>query len=195
MEIETALKHIATMLTSRGDDVSDFVETAAGLDKATFYNELIALETNKTKLFFCLNKDTLKEFIKEIKDMDVDEIDEKWDTKQLIVVERPSQTSTAILEEKDRMLMAAGGYLQLFDIKYLQYNPAAHINTPHHEKISEVALKALLEQYQLKNKFQLPIIQRSDIMARWLGLRHGDVVKIVRHNDTSGTYDYYRCCM
>lgn len=195
MEIENALKNIATMLSSRGDDVSDFSETAAALDKASFYNELINLETNKTRIFFCLNKDTLKELIKEIKDLDADEIEEKWDTKQLIVVERPSQTSTTVLEEKDRVLMAAGGYLQLFDIKYLQYNPAAHVTTPHHEKITDAAVKALLDQYQLKNKFQLPIIQRSDIMARWLGLRHGDVVKIIRHNDTSGTYDYYRCCM
>ena len=56
-------------------------------------------------------------------------------------------------------------------------------------------LLLVMETYMLKSKTQFPIIHRTDVMARWLGLKHGDVVKITRYNETSGEYFYFRCCM
>jgi DNA-directed RNA polymerase subunit H (RpoH/RPB5) len=47
----------------------------------------------------------------------------------------------------------------------------------------------------LKSKLQLPHIHRGDVMAKWLGLRQGDVVRITRYNETSGEYYYYRYCV
>ena len=70
-----------------------------------------------------------------------------------------------------------------------------HVLVPKHEKISEDEVKNVLSMYLIKHKSQLPIISRNDVIARWLGLRHGDIVRITRYNETSGTYYYYRCCL
>jgi DNA-directed RNA polymerase I, II, and III subunit RPABC1 len=52
-----------------------------------------------------------------------------------------------------------------------------------------------MESLQLKSKTQLPLIQKQDIIARWLGLQQGDVVRITRYTETSGKYYFYRCCI
>ena len=70
-----------------------------------------------------------------------------------------------------------------------------HELVPKHKKMTEDAVKKLMEELQLKTKTQLPLIQRQDIIARWLGLQQGDIVRITRYNDTSGKYYYYRCCV
>lgn len=196
MEVENSLKNLAAMLRARGDDVTELDEQVAGVDPTDFYGDhWVELHTDQTQVIYTLTKDTLKKFIKEVKDLSGEEMIERWGARRFIVVERPSQTSTVVLVEKDKLLAASDGQLQIYDIRHLIYNPAAHVYTPKHEKISEAEVKDIVDRYQVKTRFQLPIILRADIMARYLGLRHGDVVRIHRHNPNSGTSIYYRCCM
>lgn len=195
MDIDTVLVHLREMLEMRGDDTSEFEEHGDAVPRPRYFTDptRIILNTNRTTVFFALSKDVLKELLKELKD--VEDMEAEYKTKNFIVVvmDLPSSTTLNTLLARDKILQQNGGMLQLFTFKELLYNPSKHVLVPAHRKLTEEEAKEILEKYMVKSKSQLPQIHRTDIMARWLGLRHGDVVQITRYNPTSGEYYYYRC--
>ena len=46
----------------------------------------------------------------------------------------------------------------------------------------------------LESEYKLPYINPTDIIARYLGLKEGDVCKIFRHSQTSALHICYRVC-
>ena len=89
-----------------------------------------------------------------------------------------------------------GKDVQLFDIRELQYNVSRHNLVPAHEPIREEAvIEGLVQRYRLKSRYQMPLILSTDPMARYLALKHGQVVRITRSSPSAGTYVMYRCCM
>jgi len=52
-----------------------------------------------------------------------------------------------------------------------------------------------MEKYLIKGKVQMPFILQNDVIAKWMGLRQGDIVKIDRYNENSGISYYYRVCV
>lgn len=85
--------------------------------------------------------------------------------------------------------------IQIFEIKELQFNISKHELVPKHELCTSEEIDNIIKQYTLKSKFQLPIIMRSDPMAKYLNLKNGDCVKIKRVSPTAGEYIVYRCCL
>lgn len=197
--IDKAIIHIREMLEARGDDVSYIEEHADAVVRSRFFTEFIEVGTDKTTVMFALNKDVLKEVTKEFKDATnvMDMVNKYYNTRNFILVvnDMPSSASMNALNQKDKELNAIGGMLQIFQLKELMYNPSKHELVPKHEKLVDSDVQNIMEKYMIKSKAQFPIIHRTDVMAKWLGLRHGDVVKITRYNETSGEYVYFRCCI
>jgi len=52
-----------------------------------------------------------------------------------------------------------------------------------------------MEKYMIKSKLQMPLILHTDVIAKWIGLKQGDLVEITRYNQNSGKCYYYRCCV
>lgn len=195
MEIDIVRTHLKDMLESRGDDVSYIEEHGDVVETSRYYSEIIELSTDKTTVFFILSKEMLKKWRQQ--EESPAKMVESYKTKNflLILSDTPSPAAMHSLTAWDKDLQAMGGMLQVFFMKELMYNPMKHELVPKHEKLSDADAKVMMEQYLIKSKAQLPIISRNDPIARRLGLRHGDIVKITRYNDTSGVYYYYRCCV
>ena len=85
-------------------------------------------------------------------------------------------------------------YINLFNIESIRKNLSKHSLVPKHIKLKPNEIEELQQQFNLNSIYQLPIINRKDIIAKYIGLQPGGVCKIIRPSITSGEYISWRCC-
>jgi DNA-directed RNA polymerase subunit H (RpoH/RPB5) len=202
MDIEIITKNLKEMLKDRGDDISLFEEHELSIDKDDYENDknVIELQTSNTTIIFALTKNLRKIIISELKicDTDIDIFIKKYSNKKNIILifnnDTISQPLISQLNKYDKLFQKNNGLLQYFHLKQLMFNPTKHEYVPKHEKLTENEIDDLMKEYMIKSKLYMPVILHNDPIAKWLGLKQGDIVKITRYNENSGLSFYYRSC-
>jgi DNA-directed RNA polymerase I, II, and III subunit RPABC1 len=116
---------------------------------------------------------------------------------------RDVEASRAILVLSQPLTAQARNSLSEVNQKYpmeqfveqdLLVNITKHQLVPQHVVLSEDEKRELLRRYKVYES-QLPRIQTNDPVARYYGLRRGNVVRILRPSETAGKYVTYRVCV
>jgi DNA-directed RNA polymerase subunit H (RpoH/RPB5) len=203
MEIDIVIQNLKEMLVDRGDNIDEFNEHEIDIERDEFYNDrdIIEFNTNKTTLIFALSKRLKKFILDELKENedDLDNFIKKYNNKLniLLILNNDTLSSPLVsqLNKFDKLLQKKGGMLQYFQINQLLFNPTKHKLVPKHKKLTTEESIKIMEKYMIKNKLQMPMILHNDVIAKWLGLKQGEIVEIIRYNENSGQSFYYRCCI
>lgn len=84
--------------------------------------------------------------------------------------------------------------LEAFEESELIVNKTHHEMVPKHELLTPKEKEELMKLYRAEES-QFPLIRITDPIARYYGLKRGDVVRITRNSETAGKYISYRLCV
>ncbi|KAH7718079.1 RPB-5 protein [Aphelenchoides avenae] len=147
---------------------------------------LVAHNDDPTDQMFVFFPEDPKIGIKTIKAV-CQQMQEQNITRAIIVV----QTGMTPSAKQAIVDMAPKYTLEQFLESELMVNITEHELVPEHVVMTQDEKQELLSRYKLKDS-QLPRIQISDPVARYFGLKRGQVVKIIRPSETAGRYITYR---
>lgn len=86
--------------------------------------------------------------------------------------------------------------IEFFDVSDLRFNVLKHYLVPKHEVVrNKPDVQAVLDAHGLRTSTHLPLILNSDPVARAIGARPGDLVKVTRFTKTAGEHIVYRSCV
>lgn len=114
------------------------------------------------------------------------------EVRRAIIVVKVSLTPFARTAVKEMSLR--GFRVEYFRDAELLVDITEHKLVPEHIVLTAPQKEELLQRYRLRPS-QLPRIQLADPVARYYGLKHQQVVKIIRPSETAGRYITYRICV
>lgn len=113
----------------------------------------------------------------------------------MVLADRPTNHNIQTVANVQSQEGCAQKRVETFWLKELLFNVSRHHLVPRHELVPEADAEAVLRKYSLQSRSQLPIIRQTDAMARYMGLRPNDIVRVIRQSPTAGTHETYRYCL
>jgi DNA-directed RNA polymerase subunit H (RpoH/RPB5) len=155
---------------------------------------LSTINTKKVFVKYYLEKALRPANILELQDS-LFEIEQKlMPTDHLIIITANDPNETLIRTLND-IWQNNKYYIAILSLKRLQFNILEHTLVPQHSVLTEESANQVKQMYNIIDDSQLPEISRFDPVALAIGLRPGQICRIVRNSKTAIKSDYYRICI
>ena len=115
----------------------------------------------------------------------------KSDDLIIIIKDEPNDSLIKILKniwEREKV------FITVFNVERLQFNILNHILVPEHIVLKDSEAENVKNKYHIKNDKQIPDISRFSPVALALGIRPGQMCKIIRPSRTAINSNFYRIC-
>jgi DNA-directed RNA polymerase subunit H (RpoH/RPB5) len=200
IEIYNSRKTIIDLLEAQNYDVSQYKDFGINdvntlvqtkqmdmlLKKATMEKSVYV----KYHLAKSLRPVNIYEYIDDL--FTLDEVLTKKDDLIVIMKDEPNDTIRKTLTdiwEKD------GIFINVINIKRLQYNILNHQLVPQHIVLTMAEAAEIKKKYNILDDTQIPDISRFSPVSQVIGLRPGELCRIYRPSKTAIKAEFYRICL
>jgi DNA-directed RNA polymerase subunit H (RpoH/RPB5) len=148
------------------------------------------MSTSSVGLAKSMRPVTIYEYIEDL--YTLDEVLEKKDDLIIIMKDEPNDT---IRKTQVDIWEQDGFYVNIINIKRLQYNIMNHQLVPKHTVLTIEESDEVRRKYNITNNSQIPDISRFSPVSQVIGIRPGDLCRIQRPSKTAIKADFYRVCL
>ena len=198
IQIFKSRNNILEILETRGFDVSNYSGSSINEVNSMFQSSqmdmLLSNPEKKVYIKYHLDKPTLhrNNLYVYIEDLyTIDEVLTKKDDLIIIINDEPNEM---LIKALNTIWQQDGIFITVFNIKRLQFNILKHTLVPTHTVLTPEQDADVRKRYNIKNNSEVPEISRFSPVAQAIGLRPGQMCKIVRPSRTAISADFYRIC-
>lgn len=204
-EIFKSRQHIVNFLKKQGFNVADYdsfsIHDVNAMYQAKQMDMLFKKEDGSKKTYVkyhtgksaqiekSLRPVSIYEYIEDL--FTLEEILRKEDDLIIIINDEPNDT----IEKTLRHIWEQDGFfVNVISMKRLQYNILEHALVPPHTVLSNDDALAIRRKYNIMNDKQMPDISRFSPVSQLIGIRPGDICRIIRPSKTAIETEFYRIC-
>lgn len=155
---------------------------------------LIKGENNKILVKYVLTSKIRGSNITSLTESLIEDVLEDGDELIIIIMDRLTNDS-ALESYFNNLYNKRKIYSQYFWIKKLTYNVTKHETVPKHEILTSEEINEVLQKYNITDVTKFNFIKQNDVVAKYYGMKIGDVCRIIRKSETAGIYINYRLCV
>jgi DNA-directed RNA polymerase subunit H (RpoH/RPB5) len=195
-------QNLLKLLVAQGYDVKDYEEFSVN-EVHVMYNNLqldmlISSEKEdetskkvyvKYHIAKTLRRENINDYIDDL--YNLEQVLTKNDTLIIVIKQEPHEPLLNILKQ---IWEQEGIFIMIYNLERLQFNILEHTYVPKHTILTTDEANDVKKRYNIINNTELPTISRFDPVAQAIGMRPGQLCKIIRPSKTAITADYYRIC-
>ena len=185
------------LLSEQGYDVNKYTGSSINEVNSMYQNKqmdmLLEKKDKKVYVKYHLNK-TLKlgninDYIEDL--IHLDNVLEKKDDIIIIIKDEPNDSLLSVLSN---LWLQDQIYVNVINIKRLQFNILNHVLVPKHRVLNDEETKIFKQRYNISDNSQIPDISRFSPVAQVIGMRPGQICEITRSSKTAIDTLFYRVC-
>ena len=204
-EIFKSRKHIVNFLKRQGFDVADYesfsIHEVNAMYQAKQMDMLFKKSDGSKKTYVKYHTGKSSQIEKNLRPVSIyeyiedlftlEEILVKSDDLIIIINDEPNDT----IEKTLRHIWEQDGiFVNVISMKRLQYNILEHALVPPHTVLTKEEALEVRRKYNIMTDKQMPDLSRFSPVAQLIGIRPGDICKIIRPSKTAIQTNFYRIC-